>query len=644
MGLLRVTGGSGMKDSATMGLALMTGGQGKRDLFGAVAVEMNFVEQEKVDKALVVQARIFEKTAVTMPIGEILIQMGAITSADRDEILRMQREIEVHEKPGETPAASRSAKKPKSCVRKADRSLDIDVSRDKLTAAAIIEGEAPPEAFDVNDVKIMLHAEGIVHGIADDQQIRSFLEGKYGYNTPWPVAVGTEPIPDAPSQIKFHFDTDPLKIGTLTEDGLMDWKDRGQLPQVEAGDLLAEKIPGPEGREGMDVYGKKIPIPKTREHRFKCGKGARRSEDGMQVSATLSGIPKVSVGGEIAVMPTLHVQGDISLETGHVEFNGHIEVDGAVEKGYRVKGGSLRANEIRDAQIDIEGDITAMNGIFGATIRCGGNLKAGHIHHADIILAGDMAVEKEIIESSIEANGRCLINDGIVVASSVSARMGLTAMDIGTKASKSSELIFGIDRHLEREAEALRENIAAMRTESEKLPKLIENLKKQADQINTRLGEVAQEQDKCMVQHRRLKERLDAGLMTTDGPSPEDLQKTLQELKAREKAFDLDVAKLMEADESVSQEIDAAKTTMSENLTTIKALNEQLDRLNETQSQNPGKAMVRIGGNVFSGTRFTGPHSTLVLQEDFKRVSIVETDKPDTTGARRWRFELAPFR
>jgi uncharacterized protein (DUF342 family) len=70
-----------------------------------------------------------------------------------------------------------------------------------------------------------------------------------------------------------------------------------------------------------------------------------------------------------------------------------------------------------------------------------GNLKAGHIHNSDIILAGDLAVEKEIIESTIEANGRCLINDGIIISSTISARMGITAMDIGTEASKSSELI-----------------------------------------------------------------------------------------------------------------------------------------------------------------------------------------------------------
>jgi uncharacterized protein (DUF342 family) len=485
---------------------------------------MNFVDQKVVDKAEVVQSRIFEKTRVSMPIGQILAEMGAISAAQRNEILQMQRDIEGKTKSGDTPETSKTKRKPAQSAKKGGSTLDISVSKNKLTASAYIDGKVPAEAFEISDVKVMLHAEGILHGIADDEQIKAFLHGDISLGERWTIASGTDPIPDTPPQKKYHFDTDPLKIGTLTEDGLMDWKERGVLPQVKEGDLLAEKIPGPKGKEGMDVYGKKIPIPKLREQRFKCGKGARRSEDGMQVHASLSGIPKLSVTGEISVMPTLHIQGDISLKTGHVTFDGHIEVAGAVEKGYRVKGGSLRANEIRDAEIDVAGDITATNGIFGTTIRSGGNLKAGHIHNADIILAGDMAVEKEIIESTIETNGRCLINDGIIIASTISAKMGITAMDIGTQASRSSELVVGIDQQMEREINALKEAIQAIKAERENLPKRLQNLRQQSDQVNTNLGEIAQKQDKCMVMHRRLQEKVEAGLLKQGGAAAEKLQ------------------------------------------------------------------------------------------------------------------------
>ena len=605
---------------------------------------MNFVAQEKLDKALVVQKRIFQKTKVSMPIGQILVEMGTITTDVNNEILEMQREIE-----SKLAAAATGGKAPKNqssdkAAAKGGSELDIRISKDKLTATAIIEGEVPVTEFGVNEVKVMLHSESILYGIVEDKQIEAFLKGEVGKGQAWVIAEGTAPVPDSPPEIKYHFDTDPLKVGTLTEDGLMDWKERGTLPQVKEGDLLAEKIPGPPGKEGMDIYGKKIPIPKAREKRFKCAKGARKSEDGMQVYATLSGFARLSYMGEISVMPTLHIEGDVSLETGHVTFDGHIEVTGTVEKGYRVKGGSLQANEIRDAQIDIDGDISATNGILGATIRCGGNVKAGHINNADIILAGDIAVQREVIESKIEANGRFLINDGIIIGSTISAKMGVSVMDIGTEASKASELIVGIDQQLEREAESLAAEIQAIRKEREDLPKLLKKLKEQSDQISTRLGEVAQEQDRCMVQHRQLEKEVDTDLLNQGDVAADKLQQRLFELKAKQEAYDQEVAGLMEQDDAVSQEIADTEARIGESKERLEELNSRLDAIAETRKTDRGIAAVKIGGNVYSGTKFTGPHSALVLQENLKRLSIVETDKPDHEGAKRWRFELAPFR
>ncbi|BBO75496.1 hypothetical protein DSCW_29130 [Desulfosarcina widdelii] len=621
----------------------MTDDQAANNRFGEIAVEMNFVEQEKIDKALVVQKRIFQKAGVSMPIGQILVEMGTITADVCKEILEMQREIE--NKLAAATGGNTPKKKPSGQVTaKGDNELDIRVSRDKLTVTATIEGKVPATEFDVNDVKVMLHSESILYGIVEDKQIEAFLKGESEVEEGLVIAKGTAPVPDTPPELKYHFDTDPLKVGTLTEDGLMDWKERGSLPQVKEGDLLAEKIPGPPGKEGMDVYGKKIPIPKARDKRFKCGKGARKSEDGMQVYATQTGFAKLSFNGEISVMPTLHIEGDISLETGHVTFDGHIEVTGTVEKGYRVKGGSLRANEIRDAQVDIDGDITATKGILGATIRCGGNLKAGHINNADIVLAGDIAVEKEVIESKIEANGRFLINDGIIIGSTISAKMGISAMDIGTEASKSSELIVGIDQQMEREAESIAAEIQSIKKERESLPKRLEKLKEQSDHVNTRLGEVAQEQDKCMVQHRQLQKEVDTDSLNQGDVAAEKLQQRILELQAKQEAYDEEVAGLMEQDDAISQEIEATEARIVESKERTEELNTRLDAIAEARKTDQGIAAVKIGGNVFSGTKLTGPHSVLVLQENLKRLSIVETDKPDHEGAKRWRFELAPFR
>ena len=238
----------------------MSAEKGKNNRFGDIAVELNFVDQEKLNKALVVQRRIFEKTKVSMPIGEILMEMGAITSDERNEILKVQNEVDVKTESPASPATPVKKRRPARSAKQEATTLDISVSKDKLTASAFIEGEVPATAFTVSDVKIMLHSEGILHGIADDTAIDAFLKGEFSVGEGWAIATGTDPIPDTPPQITYHFDTDPLKIGTLTDEGLMDWKNRGRLPQVKEGDLLAEKIPGPKGKEGMDVYGKKFPF------------------------------------------------------------------------------------------------------------------------------------------------------------------------------------------------------------------------------------------------------------------------------------------------------------------------------------------------------------------------------------------------
>ncbi len=613
--------------------------------FSTVAVEMNIVAQEKVDKARVVQSRIFKKTNIRMSTADILIEMGAITPSQRDTILGVLNEIESQTEIQPTTPDAHQKKKPKSPAKNTDNTLDISVSRNKLTVSVLYYGEFPATDLDINKVKTMLHAEGIVHGIADDEKIRDFLNADFCVGEPWTIATGTAPTPDAPGEIVYHFDKDPMKIGTVTEDGLMDWKDRGALPQVKAGDLLAEIIPGPTGKEGMDVYGKKIPTPKSDETRLrlKCGNGTRRSEDRMQAFAEASGIPKISMTGVISVVSTLTINGDVSLETGHVTFNGHIEVTGTIEKGYRVKGQSLRANEIRSAEIDIDEDIIAINGIFGAAIRCGGNLKAGHINNTTIVAGGDIAVKKEIIDSIIEANGRCLINDGTILSSTIFAKMGITTMDVGTKAASPSKLTVGINQPLEREMASTKDQIQTTKSTCENLPTQLKDLEAQSDRVNTRLGEVAQEQDRCMVQHRLLQEKVEAGLLEKEGPEAEKLQKTIADLKVKQDAYDADVANLMEEDEAIGQQIAALKKKVVENAEALEKLKTHLDHLTEQKKTDKGLAVVKVGGVIFPGNTIIGPHSKIVIKEGLKRLSIAETNKPDQSGAKKWRFALAPY-
>jgi hypothetical protein len=62
---------------------------------------------------------------------------------------------------------------------------------------------------------------------------------------------------------------------------------------------------------------------------------------------------------------------------------------------------------------------------------------------------------------------------------------------------------------------------------------LLQNLKNRTDQLNTRLGDVAQQQDKCMVQHRLLQEKVEAGLLKQETVAAEKLQKTILRIEGQ---------------------------------------------------------------------------------------------------------------
>ena len=73
----------------------------------------------------------------------------------------------------------------------------------------------------------------------------------------------------------------------------------------------------------------------------------------------------------MCVFSELKIDGDIGLETGHVDFDGFINASGTVQEGYKVHGGKLAAKEIYRAEVEIAGDIVLEGGLIGAKVEIG---------------------------------------------------------------------------------------------------------------------------------------------------------------------------------------------------------------------------------------------------------------------------------
>lgn len=590
--------------------------------FGNIAVSMALIAQEKLDRALVVQNCIFTRTQVHMPIGKVLMEMGALTQEQIDEVLALQAQMnaaESNEKQQDTAADAPDQ------ASTALSGIHLTLTSDKLSAY-LSPADTEPEGVTLAAVKAYLKERGVVYGLIEDKSLAEYLSNTPLDDEPFKVATGIAPVPGRPPEVIYHFDKDPYRIGTLTSDGTMDWKNRGEIPQVAAGDLLVEKTKGDPGKSGMNVFGKEMPPPRIREPQLKCAKGAQRSEDGCQITATIQGTPKVIRGGKIAVFDVLPIDGDIGVETGHIDFDGHIECNGGVASGYTVKGKGLRTAEIQDAKIEIKEDLVCDRGMYGSSMQVGGSIKSSHIHNCRIVCTGDVVVEKEIVGCTIETNGCCIIGEGKILDSKIDAKKGVVAGDIGSEAAKPSELTVGFDRQHERDVLELKALLADMEDQKKDLEAELAEIAKQSEALGTQLGELAQEQESFMAQKRQFEDQLngEGPNAVSDEDEIEMLNDMIAELDEKNASFEEKASALMEQEDKVRLNLTVRKKSSQALVEKIAANKEKLKGLDEALKVDPGVSVVKASGTLFAKTHIIGQYKEITIPQNMSNVRVAE--------------------
>ncbi len=592
-------------------------------LFGDIAIEKQMITREKLERALVIQRCIVNRTKVYMPIGAVMQKMGLVSESQVEELLAIQKGA-LPETPSAEPLQSAVVSGP--VEGDSLTAINMVVSADKLTATiAPMKAGQPPPPLDV--VKLMLMEKEIAFGVVSDSLLTVHLSKNPMPEEPFVVARGTPPAAGQPPELRYYFDTNPLRIGTLLEDGTMDWKNRGDIPQVSVGDLLAEKVGGEPGKPGTSVFGLEIPAPRVKEPALKFSRGAERSADGRQILAKIKGTPKLGTDGRVGVFGVLPIDSDIGLETGNVNFDGHIEVNGGIDNGYTVKGGSLSIKEIQNAEIELTDDLVSHGGIYGSTLRVGGHLKASHIHNSTLEVLGDLVVEKEIFGCTILVNGRCIVDSGKIIASKITAKKGIQVKDIGTQAARPSELIVGIDFKFERDMNALKEHTADLERRKAEATNAIIALKGQIDKMDAELGRVAQEQDGSMVQKRQLEEKLKGPDISNNKEKRALLEELIADLAAKYDTLDKRVQELMAMDDVVRKQITQHHNNLKEIEQLIAAAQEQVGLLEEAAKVDPGIPVVKASGMVYAKTFVVGPHRKILIPEDMNNVRIAESQE-----------------
>ena len=256
------------------------------------------------------------------------------------------------------------------------------------------------------------------------------------------LAKGLPPTHGRDAKLKLAF-RHGKGTGTMRSDGSMDFRERGVLEHLAAGDRLAVLYPATQGTPGEDVFGKPVAAVDGRPLNIKAGDGVEAvqgQEGAIEFKATVEGLPEFE-HGTLRISSTLEVPGDVDMESGNVRSSqGSVSVRGAVCTGFTVEAGKdVTVNGmVEDAVIKAGGDVNLAGGVHMAEaghVQAGGAVTAKFMEHARIKAVGDVSSTMDIIQCDITSGGAVQANagQGNVVGGVIRCRGGLTAKEVGSE-------------------------------------------------------------------------------------------------------------------------------------------------------------------------------------------------------------------
>ncbi len=277
--------------------------------------------------------------------------------------------------------------------KESEKKFDIDIDGNKLSAKVRIfysDGkkyklkDKPPknqmalEVFDdeiikcepytIEEAKSILKSRGIVYGILEEELIKAISEGT-GKSVV--VAKGQEPVDGTNDALVPKFKNNDHLVEV---NGRVDFYSIGKIASVEEGELVAEKVPGDEGKPGINILGAKTNQRRGRKYNLTAGKGTTISEDGLKIYAKTQGRPDIK-GWVVNVNEVYEIKNDVDVSTGNIEFVGDVVIKGNIKEGMKVRAGNdvILLGNITGGEIIAGGNVTVKNNIIGSTIKAGYN-------------------------------------------------------------------------------------------------------------------------------------------------------------------------------------------------------------------------------------------------------------------------------
>lgn len=490
----------------------------------------------------------------------------------------------------------------------------------------------------LSDLLDMLREKQISYGILDDDAIETWISKSFVEKII--IAEGEEPVIGHDGKVEFHFKTDFTNPGKISEDGSIDFRERGDIPYVKTGDLLAKKTIPRESRSGISVTGTPIQVQEVIDPVFVAGPGSELSEDELSIRASIEGQPHLDSLGTVSVSPELLIQGDVDFQTGNIDFNGNILVKGTIKEGFTVKGINLTAKVIEGANIELSGDLNVSAGITDSTISTHGNIYAKFINHSNIMGFKDLTVSKEILDSTVMLSGTCLNSAGHIISSQIVAKMGIEAGNIGTSSSTPITLAVGVEKHIEKLQDKVDKALEISVSKSDLLKNEIKTLEELDQELYEKISEKAHIQDRAQIDIQELKKNLSKLEKSNDMAKLQQISNEIKKLNKAARYSEQKLNTIFETQDNIAKKIERIKSQIK----LIEGKNKEFviekKALKEYSKKNRPRALVTIAKTIIQESTIKGPHSSTIIKEDMSRCKIQELSSAED-GIRFYEMNIA---
>lgn len=367
-----------------------------------------------------------------------------------------------------------------------DGSFTLDIAHDASCAWVNAVPAHGGKALVRDDIDRALAEAGVVFGI-DEAALQQVCDAPVPARVL--VATGLAPVPGEDTQFKKLIDLARDRAPKVNEQGLIDFREHGDIPTVEVGTLLMRRIPATAGTEGRDVRGTPRPATPGHDHPFadKLAGVSPAGDDPDVLVAAIKGQPVyVSHGATVEQVLAL---GNVDMDCGNITYDGSVRVEGDILSGMKVHvtGDITVTGTVEGGELEAGGNVQVGAGIIAhAKVRAAGSVSARFVENSQIHAGTVIAIDDMALQSELQALNQILIGvkspqRGRLVGGSARSMMLIQTPLLGAESSGVTSVQVGVNPVLEARYQALEQLIEKQSADQENLKKVVKHLMQHGD-------------------------------------------------------------------------------------------------------------------------------------------------------------------